>query len=284
MSDVNVETNVQDVENFIDIFKNLNWQTWLEAILLFVFGVVVVRLLLKLIRKTLKRTAVPESLHTMLVTIIRIVLYALVLLTVASKIGIPVTSFVTLIGIAGLAISMAVQGILQNLAGGMILLGSRPFKVGDVAEVDGLTGTILDIHMMNTLMESFDGKRIYLPNSKLYTSTIINYTQKGKRRVELKLSASYNQTPAQVREAVMSAVQATPGVLDDPAPRMLTENYGESDIAYTLWVWCNSPDFVNVKYGISEALFETFRECGVEMTYPHLNVHMDPPETGEQAG
>ncbi len=284
MADLNVETDVQDVQKYVNILKNLNWQTWLEAILLLVFGVVVVKLLLKLMRKGLKKTAIPESLHTMLLTIIRIVLYALVLLTVASKIGIPVTSFVTLIGIAGLAISMAVQGILQNLAGGMILLGSRPFQVGDVVEVDGLTGTILDIHMMNTHMESFDGKRIYLPNSKLYTSTIINYTQKGQRRVELKLSASYDQTPAQVREAVMSAVQATPGVLENPAPRILTENYGESDIAYTLWVWCNNPDFVNVKYGISERLYETFRDHGVEMTYPHLNVHMDQPQAQDRAG
>ncbi len=283
MSGVNVEETAKDVQQVVDIFKNLDWETILGAGITLVVGVLIVKVLLRLIRKGIGKTGIPESLHTMLLTVIRIVLYLVVLLTVASQIGIPVTSFVAVLGVAGLAISMAVQGILQSLAGGMILLGSRPFEVGDVVEADGITGTVKDIHMMSTFVESFDGKSIYIPNSKLYTSTIVNYTRKGQRRVEMKLSASYDAPPALVRQAIMEAVNATPGVLGEPAPRVLTENYADSAIEYTLWVWCNAGDFVDVKYGISEKLYETYANHDVEMTYPHLNVHMKEEKAGLRA-
>ncbi len=285
MTTANAEGTVQveEVQKVVDAVKSMNWQTVIGAVVILVVGVSLVKVLLRLARKGISRTNIPESLHTMLLTIVRIVLYSLLLLTAASHIGIPITSFVTVIGVAGLAISMAVQGILQSMVGGMILLGSRPFDVGDVVETDGITGTVQDIHMMSTNIESFDGKNIYIPNSRLYTSTIINYTRKGQRRVELKLSASYDAPPALVREAVMDAVNDTPGVLPEPAPRLLTENYADSAIEYTLWVWCSAGDFVDVKYGISEKLYETYQRRNVEMTYPHLNVHMKEESTDLKA-
>ncbi len=274
MAALNVEAKPEDVQQVVNIVKNLQWPTIIGAAATLVVGVVVVKLLLKLVRRGISKTNIPESLHTMLITLVRILLYLLVILTVANQIGIPITSFVTVIGIAGLAISMAMQGILQSVAGGMILLGSRPFEVGDVMEADGIIGVVKDIRVMSTHVESFDGKSIYIPNSKLYTSTIINYTRKGQRRVEMKLSASYDAPPALVREAILDAVKDTPGVLSDPAPRVLTENYADSAIEYTLWVWCNTADFVDVKYGISEKLYDTYKNRDVEMTYPHLNIHV----------
>ncbi len=274
MSELNVSTKPEDVQQFVDIFSRLNWQTILGAAVTLVVGIVIVKTLLRLIKKGIVKTNIPETLHSVLITLIRIMLYLVLLLTVASQIGIPITSFVTIIGVAGLAVSMAVQGILQSLAGGMILLGSKPFDIGDAVETDGIAGIVKNIHMMNTQLETFDGKSVYIPNSKLYSSTIINYTRKGQRRVEMKFSASYDAPPALVREAVMEAVNDTPGVLAEPAPRMLTENYADSAIEYTLWVWCNASDFVNVKYGISEKLYDTYRKHNVEMTYPHLNIHM----------
>ncbi len=281
MSELNVSTKPEDVQQFVDIFSRLNWQTVLGAAATLVVGIVIVKTLLRLIKKGIGKTNIPEALHSVLITLIRVMLYLVLLLTVASQIGIPITSFVTIIGVAGLAVSMAVQGILQSVAGGMILLGSKPFEIGDAVETDGIAGIVKNIHMMNTQLETFDGKSVYIPNSKLYSSTIINYTRKGQRRVELKFSASYDAPPALVREAVMEAVNDTPGVLAEPAPRMLTENYADSAIEYTLWVWCSASDFVNVKYGISEKLYDTYREHNVEMTYPHLNIHMKDEESAE---
>lgn len=281
MSGLNVTTKPEDVKEIVDIFSKLNWQTILGAAVTLLAGIAIVKVLLRLSRKGIAKTNIPESLHSVLLALVRIILYLVLLLTVASQIGIPITSFVTIIGVAGLAVSMAVQGILQSVAGGMILLGSKPFAVGDAVEADGITGIVKDIHMMNTHLETFDGKSVYIPNSKLYSSTIINYTRKGQRRIELKLSASYDAPPAAVREAIMEAVNTTPGVLADPAPRVLTENYADSAIEYTLWVWCNASDFVNVKYGISEKLYDTYREHNVEMTYPHLNVHMKEEGTAD---
>ena len=164
--------------------------------------------------------------------------------------------------------------MLSNLAGGFIILSTHPFDLGHFIEHDGVTGTVREISMQHTRLETPDGKMIYIPNSRLSGGRIINYSETGKRRVELTVSASYGHTPAQVRNAVMAAVERTEGILSDPAPAVYVDGYGESDIKYGLWVWTEGANFLRVRRDLTELLYTTFAEKKVEMTYPHLNVHL----------
>ena len=121
---------------------------------------------------------------------------------------------------------------------------------------------------------TFDGRMAFIPNSSISSGKLINYTGTGRRRVELSVSASYGSAPAQVRKAVQAAIKRTEGVLEDPEPRVFLDRYGDSAISYTIWVWARNEDFLSVKIQLNELLYDVFAKYGVEMTYPHLQVHL----------
>ena len=274
LSSLSQAPSEETVQEYVTIFQQIDWKTGLSALAMLVLGFILVRLILKAFEKGLRSSRVPASLHTMIRTLLRIVLDVIVLLTVANYIGIPVTSFITLLGLIGLAVSLALQGILSNLASGFIILMSHPFEVGHFIEHDGVSGSVREIRMLHTRLETPDGKMIYVPNASLSGARLINYTETGKRRMDLLVSASYANSPEQVRTAILSAVRQTPEILQDPAPVVSVEKYADSAIEYGIFVWVLSGDFITVRRGLNERLYAAFAENGVEMTYPHLNVHM----------
>ena len=264
------------VEQTVAILTDLDLKTAVTGLLILVGGLVCVRLLLTLFSHVLKRSrTIPPNVHTILKTLLRIVLDVVVVLAAANYVGIPVTSFMVLLSIFGIAVSLALQGILSNLAGGVLLLASNPFSVGDFIECGQVSGTVLDITMLHIKIQAPDRRIIYLPNSTVYSSILINASTTPVRRVEVSVSASYDSSPAQVREAVMDLIGTIPGILSDPEPQVHLENYGDSAIGYTVWAFCAGKDFLEVKYTLLEGLYNSFRQHGIEMTYPHLNVHMN---------
>ncbi|MBR2822276.1 MAG: mechanosensitive ion channel family protein [Clostridia bacterium] len=265
--------SAETIEDYTNILKSVDWMTGLKAAAILLLGLAAVRLLLHFLRGMLKKSNVPATVHSILVTLLRILLNLVVILAALNAIGIPVTSFIALLSLAGLAISLALQGVLGNLASGLIVLGSRPFDVGDVIEHDGLTGSVREIRMMHTVLDTFDGRLAYIPNSSISGGRVINITQTGRRRVDISISASYNQTPEQVRKAIGEAVSRTEGILEDPAPMVFLDSYGDSSIHYVIRVWTASENFLSVKNNLTELLYTTFAENRVEMTYPHINVH-----------
>ena len=264
----------EEVSEYVSILKSIDWQTGLKALITLVVGIVLVKLVLRASERLLKKSKFPENLHAMAKTTLRFLLYLIVLLTVISELGIPVTSFVAVLSLLGLAVSLAMQDLLSNLAGGMIILGSHPYNVGDYVEYDSLAATVREIRMLHTRMETPDGKMVYVPNSKMSGGRLINYSETGRRRIELTVSASYRNTPEQVRFAIQDAMAHTEGILSDPAPLISLDSYGESAINYAIWVYVNSSDFLSVKFRLNERLYTSFAENGVEMTYPHMNVHL----------
>lgn len=264
----------ETVQEYVDILQKIDWKTGLTGLAVLVLGLVAVRLILRVVEKGLKASHIPATLHAMIRTLLRILLNLVVFLSAANAIGIPVTSFITLLGLAGLAVSLALQGVLGNLAGGFIILGSHPFEVGHFIEHDSVTGTVREIRMLHTRLETPDGRMVYVPNSSLSGDRIINYSETGRRRVEISVSASYNNTPDQVRAAVLDAAARTEGVLSSPAPVVFLDGYGDSDIRYILWVWVESANFLSVRQSLNERMYSAFASHNVEMTYPHLNVHM----------
>ena len=263
----------ETIQGYTDILKSLDWQTGLKAAAILLVGLALIKLFLHFLRGMLKKSHVPAAVHSILVTLLRILLDLVVVLSALNVIGIPVTSFIALLSLAGLAISLALQGVLGNLASGLIVLGSHPFDVGDVIEHDGIAGTVREIRMMHTVVETFDGRMAYIPNSSISNGRVVNVTQLGRRRVEINVSASYNQTPEQVRKAIGDAIARTEGILADPAPSVFLDSYGDSAIQYVIRVWTAPADFMTVKTTLTELLYTTFAENKVEMTYPHINVH-----------
>ena len=263
----------ETIQGYADILKTVDWQTGLKAAAILLIGLSAAKLVLHFVRKVLKKSRVPAAVHSILMTLLRVLLDLVVVLAALNALGIPVTSFIALLSLAGLAISLALQGVLGNLASGLIVVGSRPFDVGDVIEHDGIAGTVREIRMMHTVVETFDGKMVYIPNSSISGGRVVNVAQTGRRRVDISVSASYNQPPAQVRKAIGDAIARTEGILEDPAPAVFLDSYGDSAINYGIRVWTVSENYMNVKNTLTELLYATFAENRVEMTYPHINVH-----------
>ena len=267
--------NVEQVEETIALFSSMDMKTAVRGLLFLVVGLVLVRLALMLLSHMLKKSrTIPASAHTMIKTLMRILLDVVVVLAAANTVGIPITSFMVFLSVIGIAISLAVQGILSNFAGGILLLVSRPFAIGDFIECGSVSGTVLDITMLHIKLQAPDRKVVYLPNSTVYSSILTNASISPIRRVDVSVSASYDNSPAQVREAVLDLTRTIPGILQDPEVQVHVENYGDSAIGYTIWAVCEGKDFLTVKYALLEGLYDAFRAHSVEMTYPHMNVHM----------
>lgn len=252
----------------------LTLETLLGAVLTLLTCVIAGRIVLKIFHRLLNNPQVDERARKYAVGGIRVVLWVVSILIVADQLGIPVTSLVALFSVLSLAVSLAVQSVLANIAGGIVILLTKPFKEGDFIETASGTGEVMDISLNYTYLETTDGLRVVVPNSTLSADRIINYTTLGKRRVVLKLTASYDAPTETVRTACRSAIGRTGRILADPEPEILLSSYGQSSIEYMVRVWCKPDDYSDVYYPLMENLRTAFAEHGVEMTYDHLNIHI----------
>ena len=263
---------VTNVEN-LDLGP-LTLDSVLVALFTLLVCLVAIKLVLSIFRKLLDRPSIDEPVRRYTLLAIRIALWIVTVLIVADSLGIPITSLVALLSVFSLAISLAVQSVLSNIAGGIVLMLNKPFKEGDFVETTSGTGTVQDITLNYTYLETPDGQRVVVPNSTLSADRIINYTALGRRRVVVKVTASYDAPTATVRAACLQAIGRIDKVLTDPAPEVLLTNYGESSIEYTVRAWCLSGDYGDVLFPLTEYLRDAFEEHGVEMTYNHLNIHI----------
>ena len=264
----------QELTELHETVSALPLKTLIYALIMLVAGILVIHILIYLMGRLLRRTRLDSSLHSFIRSILRFVLYFVLLLMVAGYLGIDVTSLVALLSVVSLAISLSVQGVLSNVAGGAMVMASKPFKQGDYVSVDGLEGTVDEIGLIYTRLHTIDNRSVLIPNSKVSAATVENFSTLGKRRLELVVGASYDAAPETVMAALRSMCSEIPGVLEDPAPVVLVENYGSSSIEYTVRAWCRHEDYWDVYYGINEAVPAAFEKAGVKMTYEHVNVHM----------
>ena len=274
---------VETVESYVTMLKGLNTRSVIIGFAILLAGLFLTRIIVRLFGKLLKRSrGIDPAAHTMLKTSLRVLLDTVFVLVAANTMGIPITSFVALLSIVGIAISLAVQGTLSNVVGGVIILASHPFSIGDFVEQDGCTGTIVEIGLLHTKMNTPDGRLIFVPNATLQTSRLINYSANASRRIELTFPVSYRTEPARVRSAVMEAAARCEGLLSDPAPELHIESYEDSLIRYTLWAWTPGSAFLANKFRLSEEVCSALRRHSVEFPYPHLQVHM--AQSGADSG
>ena len=246
----------------------------LSAVLVLVICLVVVKILMTIVNRLLAKSKLERSLHTFIRTSVKTLLLFLTVLIVATTLGINVTSLIALLSVFGLAVSLAVQNSMSNVAGGIQVLGSKPFVVGDYVEAGGVSGTVADVGIFYTKIRTNDNKMIQVPNSQIANEQIINYTVEEQRRVDLKFTASYDAPVEAVKKALEEVVAGHALVQVTPAPFIRVSNYGDSSIEYTVRAWCATGDYWTVYYDLMEQVKVAFDKAGIEMTYPHINVHM----------
>lgn len=246
----------------------------LKAVIITVVGILIIRIVMKILSKALEKGHLEKAAHSLIKTLARTVMYILLCLIVAASIGIDVTGIVALASVVTLAISLALQNLLGNVIGGFTLLYTHPFTAGDYVETAGQAGTIKDIGIAYTRLITPDNKIISIPNSSVVSAEIINYSTAGTRRVDIAISASYDAPVAKVEAALTEAANVE-GVMQDPAPFISVTEYGDHAIGYVIRVWTKTEDYWTVHFAITHNIKAIFDEQGIEMTYPHLNVHLD---------
>ncbi len=250
----------------------------LDAVLCLVLCLIAMRVVTVLLRRLLKRVKWEQRLQKYLLTGVRSVLWLITVLMVIDALGVPMTSLVALLSVFTLTISLAVQTLLSNVAGGLILLSNKPFRIGDYVQTAGGSGYVRDQRLTVTVLETRDGCRITIPNSAVSAGTVTNYDTVGRRRVTTTVTASYDAPVDTVKLALAEAAAQVPKLLRDPAPAAIVSSYGESSIEYQLFSWVLSEDYWSVSGALNEEIKKAFDAHGIEMTYNHLNVHiLDKP-------
>lgn len=246
----------------------------LTAALVLLVGVLAIRLIMSLIRRTLAATKLEKAAHTLILSLSRVALWLLLGLSVAATLGIDVTGIVALASVLTLAVSLALQNMLGNVLGGFTLLSTHPFHSGDFVEIGGQSGTVEEINMTYTRLATPDNKQISIPNSAVVAAQIVNFTASGTRRVEVNVRVSYDEEPQKVIDALVLAGTVDKALLD-PAPGAVIVGYGESGTEYSLRVWVKSEDYWDTFFMVNRRVYQIFREQNIRMSYPQLQVHME---------
>ncbi len=247
----------------------------LKVVVIAVIGILVIRLVNQLLTKILEKSKMDRAAHGLILTLSKTVMIALLLLILASELGIDVTGIVALASVVTLAISLSLQNMLSNVVGGFTVLYTNPFSAGDYVEVGGQSGTVEEVGMTYTKLVTPDNKVVYIPNSAVVSAEIVNYTVTGTRRINIDVSASYDAPPQKVIDALVSCVDSRFVLEGSEAPYAVLTGYGDSVINYSLRFWVKGDDFWDATFDVNQKIVKVFADNGVEMSYPHLNVHLD---------
>lgn len=270
-SDLDIEAAADNLKNSL---AQITTNKIFEAVIVAAAGLLVVKLLLKLLDRALYRSQLDGTLKKLLHSLLKGALLFVTVIVVLERLGIEVTSLVAVLSVIGLSFSLALQNFLSNVAGGMQLLASRPFKVGDFVEAGGCSGAVTEVGMFYTRLATYENKLIQIPNSAIVSANIINHFALPTRRVDLFVSASYDAPLDLVMGTLLGLARAHELVLDDPAPATHVKEYGDNAIEYALRVWCASGDYWTVYNDLIDSFKPAFDKAGIAMTYPHVNVHM----------
>lgn len=246
----------------------------LPVALILVGGLLIIHIVTLSVTKLLEKTKLEKAAHSLIRAVIRVTLFILLGLIVASRLGIDVTSVVALASVLTLAVSLALQNILANVIGGFTLLSTCPFHSGDYVEIAGQSGTVEEINMTYTVLATPDNKKVSIPNNAVVSAQIVNYSSTGTRRISLDICASYDAPTQKVIDALLLAGTVDKALLQ-PAPFAAVNSYDQSAIRYVLRVWVKTEDYWDVHFQITQRVKDIFDEHGIRMTYPHLNVHLD---------
>lgn len=246
----------------------------LAALVIYLVGRIVVRILTGLLEKVMTRARVDSTLATFLSHIARCVLITFVILMALESLGVNTTSLAAIMGAAGLAVGLALQGSLSSFASGVMIILFKPFGVGDFIEAAGVSGTVEAISIFSTLMKTGDNKQIVVPNSSIYDGNITNYSAKPTRRIDMVVGCGYDDDLRAVKAFLTILVETDERILKDPAPVVAVSELGDSSVNFIVRPWVNSADYWAVLWDLNERVKLGFDERGFNIPYPTQDIHV----------
>jgi len=245
----------------------------LVAILILVVGRFIVKLINKLVGQMLDRRKVDPTIASFTKSFVNVLLMVLLIITVVSALGVNTTSFAALLASVGVAVGMALSGNLQNLAGGLLLLFFKPYKVGDYISAQGVEGVVKAIQIFHTVLTTVDNKEIFVPNGALSSGTVVNFSRNDLRRVDQVVTVEYGTDVNAVREAVMDIANADSRILKDPAPFVELGALADSSVNFTVRLWVKTADYWGVWFDMNRKVYEEFNKRGIGFPFPQIQVH-----------
>lgn len=264
--------DIDSIREMVVNFAVLYGMKLLVALLILIVGTWVIRRLNKLIQNLMLSKGVDDSLRPFLGSIFNVTLWVLLIVLVVAQLGVEMTSFIAVLGSAGLAIGLALQGSLSNFAGGVLILTIKPFRVGDYIEAQGQGGTVHLINIFNTVLKTADNKTIYLPNGPLASTVVTNYSVEATRRVELLFTVSVHNDIGKVRQLIQDLINQDERVLQEPAPAIVVTNFAEHSITISTRIWCNRPDYWPLFWDMNECAKAAFEQHNIAMPVPKREV------------
>lgn len=246
----------------------------LLALVVYWIGKFLIDLLYKFVKHTLEKRKIDLSVNSFLLSLIRIVMMFVLIITIIGILGINTSSFVALFASAGVAIGMALSGTLQNFAGGVMILLFKPYKIGDWIEAAGVSGGVKEIQIFNTILTTADNKIIIVPNGKLSNDMIINYSKGGTRRVDWCFNISYGDNYDKAKEILTQFINEDKRILQDPAPAIVLDKLADSSVQVALRVWVDGADYWSVLYDMNERVYKEFGKYGLSFPIPKMNVNI----------
>lgn len=273
-----------DTEQLTSFAEN-SWQVMLDyapkmisALIVLIIGLIIIRMIVNGVRKGFQKKNFDVTLQRFLVSLISILLKAALAITVIGMLGIQMTTFVAMLGAAGLAIGLALSGTLQNFAGGVILLIIRPYKVGDFIELQGHSGSVKEIQIFNTVLTTPDNKTIIIPNSPISTGSMINYSTQPTRRVDFTIGIGYDDDIDKARDVILGVIAKDERIHQDPAPFIAVSALADSSVNFVLRVWADSADYWGIYFENLEAIKKALDANNISIPYPQRDVHLHTVE------
>ena len=266
---VNLEKVIQQIITFsVDAGKSI-----LLAAVIFIAGRFLISIINRLVAQMMERKKIDATIQSFLRSFINILLTILLLISVVSALGVNTTSFAALLASAGVAIGMALSGNLQNLAGGLIILLFKPYKVGDYIDAQGVSGTVKEIQIFHTVLTTPDNKIIYVPNGSLSSGSVTNYSLSALRRVDWTIGVEYGTEIEKVRQTALDLIKKDSRILTDPAPFIALSALADSSVNITIRVWTKNEDYWGVFFDMNQNIYEVFNKEGIAFPFPQVTVH-----------
>lgn len=272
-----MDQQVIAVDDYLDKIINFGIEyapKLIGGIIVLFVGLWITKIITKGVGKSLEKSSIDPSLVPFLRNITNIILKALVIITVMGMIGIEMTSFVAIIGAAGLAIGLALSGTLQNFSGGVIILILKPFKIGDFIEAQGFSGTVKEISIFSTMLNTPDNKLVIIPNGPLSTDALTNYSAEPLRRVDCTFGIAYGDDVENFKKAVNQFIAEDDRILKEPTSFIGLSELADSSVNFVVKVWVDSPDYWGVFYDMNEKVYTKFPDYDLSIPFPQMDVHV----------
>ena len=244
------------------------------AIAIFYVGRLIVGFITSALHKLMQAQDFDKTLETFICSLVRFALLTFVIIAAISQIGVETTSLIALLGAAGLAVGLALQGSLSNFAAGVLIVLFRPYKAGDFVEAAGISGSVEEVQILTTILKTPDNRRVIVPNSQIMNSVVTNYSANDKRRIDMLVGVSYADDLDKVRKNIQELVAADKRILSDPPCTVAVSELADSSVNFVVRPWVNTADFWAVKFDLTEAIKKRFDEVGISIPFPQRDVHL----------